>query len=147
MRPEEVLLVVYRPFPSTLGQAAVGIEFLVLLRSPERHGYWNLVAGGVEEGETASAAARRELLEESGLGQPTRFEPLPLELAYVRPEGSKVTVHGFLAAAPTGWEPVLDEEHVEYRWCSAREADDLLAYPEPREAVAFVARLLEDEAS
>ena len=40
MRLEEVLVVVFR---------ARGPEFLVLLRSPERQGYWNLVAGGVEE--------------------------------------------------------------------------------------------------
>lgn len=137
MRPHEVLLVVYRPGP----------EFLVLLRSPERHGYWNLVAGGVEEGETPSAAAGRELGEESGLANPGRLEPLPLELTYVRPEGPKVTMHAFLAAAPAGWEPALNEEHVEYRWCSAPKAEALLAYPEPREAVRFVARLLEAEAA
>lgn len=133
MRPEEVLLVIFRPGP----------EFLVLLRSPERHGYWNLVAGGVEEGEAPTMAARRELDEESGLAQPIRFESLPLELVYVRPEGSKVTMHAFLAEAPSGWEPVLNEEHVEYRWCSLADADALLAYPEPREAVRCVARLLE----
>ncbi|MBM2822178.1 MAG: lipoate-protein ligase [Thermoleophilia bacterium] len=133
MRLEEVLLVVFRPGP----------EFLVLLRSPERHGYWNLVAGGVEEGEAPIAAARRELDEESGLAQPIRFESLPLELAYVRPEGSKVTMHAFLAEAPFGWEPVLNEEHVEYRWCSLADADALLAYPEPRAAVRCVASLLE----
>ena len=133
MRLEEVLLVVFRPGP----------EFLVLLRSPERHGYWNLVAGGVEEGEAPTAAARRELDEESGLAQPIRFESLPLELVYVRPEGSKVTMHAFLAEAPSGWEPVLNEEHVEYRWCSLADADALLAYPEPRAAVRCVARLLE----
>jgi len=132
MRSEEVLLVVFRPGP----------EFLVLLRSPERHGYWHLVAGGVEEGEAPSAAARRELDEESGLDHPARFEPLPLELAYFRPEGSKIAVHAFLAEAPPGWEPVLNEEHVEYRWCSVADADALLAYPEPRAAVSFVARLL-----
>jgi len=133
MRPEEVLLVVYRPRQ----------EFLVLLRSPERHGYWNLVAGGVEEGEAPSAAARRELDEESGLARPVRFEPLSLELGYLRPEGLRVALHAFLAEAPPGWEPVLDEEHVEYRWCSAIDADALLAYPEPREAVQHVARLLD----
>jgi lipoyl(octanoyl) transferase len=137
MRPEEVLLVVYRPGP----------EFLVLLRSPERHGYWNLVAGGVEEGEAPGAAAGRELVEESGLAEPGRLEPLPLELAYVRPEGMTVAMHAFLAEAPAGWEPVLNEEHVDYRWCAAPDADALLAYPEPREAVRFVAQLLEAESA
>jgi 8-oxo-dGTP pyrophosphatase MutT (NUDIX family) len=136
MRPKEVLLVVFRSGP----------EFLVLLRSPERHGYWNLVAGGVEDGEEPGAAARRELDEESGLAHPIRFESLPLELAYVRPEGMKVAMHAFLAEAPPGWEPALNEEHVEYRWCSAADADAQLAYPEPREAVRWVARALESGA-
>lgn len=136
IRSEEVMIVVHRsPVP----------EFLVALRSPERDGYWNLVAGGVEDGEDPAAAARRELAEESGLREPTRFEPLPLDLGYVRPEGARVTVHGFAAEAPRGFEPVLNEEHVEYRWCSAAEADSLLAYPEPREAVAYVARSLVSE--
>lgn len=137
IRPEEVLIVVYRPGP----------EFLVALRSPERHGYWNPIAGGVEEGEEPAAAARRELVEEAGLADPARFEPIPLDLAYVRPEGMRIRMHAFLAEAPTGFEPVLNEEHVEYRWCSAPEADELLAYPEPREAYEYVARLLESESS
>jgi lipoyl(octanoyl) transferase len=132
MRLEEVLLVVFRPGP----------EFLVLLRSPERHGYWNLVAGGIEEGEAPGAAARRELEEESGLARPIRFESLPLDLGYVRPDGSTVALYAFWAEAPRGWEPVLNEEHVEYRWCSTPDADALLAYPEPREAVRWVARRL-----
>ncbi len=136
IRPEEVLVVVYRPGP----------EFLVALRSPERHGYWNPIAGGVEEGEEPEAAARRELAEESGLEEPLRFERIPLELGYVRPEGMRVALHGFLAEAPAAFEPVLDDEHVDYRWCSAEEAAELLSYPEPREAYAYVARLLEGEA-
>lgn len=137
IRPEEVLIVVYRPGP----------EFLVALRSPERHGYWNPVAGGVEDGEDPAAAALRELVEEAELADPARFEPIPLELAYTRPEGMRVLMHAFLAEAPPGFEPVLNDEHVEYRWCSAAEADALLTYPEPREAYAYVARLLETETS
>ena len=39
-RPEEVAVVVRRPGDD-------GDEYLVLLRSPEKLGYWHLVAGGV----------------------------------------------------------------------------------------------------
>lgn len=135
IRSDEVVVVVYRPGP----------EFLVALRSPERDGYWNLVAGGVEEGEEPAAAARRELVEESGLEHPARFEPVPLELGYLRPEGTRVALHAFLVEAPPGFEPVLDDEHVEYRWCRSAEALELLAYREPRDAVAYAMRLLESE--
>jgi 8-oxo-dGTP pyrophosphatase MutT (NUDIX family) len=123
----EVLIVVHR-----------GDEFLALLRSPQRGGYWNPPAGGVEEGETAADAARRELAEETGLV--ADVEELGLELAYERPDGAVVQVDAFSAAAPPGWEPVLDEEHVDRRWCSEDEALRLLAYPEPREALRAAAR-------
>jgi dATP pyrophosphohydrolase len=132
MTPEEVVIIVYRPGP----------EFLVALRSPEKHGYWNPLAGGIEQGEEPAAAALRELEEESGLVDTARFESLPLELSYTRPNGVSVTLHAFLAEAPRGWEPELNDEHVDYRWCSAREATELLAYPEPRAAVACAAKLL-----
>ena len=59
-RPEEVAIVVRRP-------GVGGAEYLVLLRSPEKLGYWHLVAGGVEWGEEPAAAAARELGEETGL--------------------------------------------------------------------------------
>ena len=131
--PEEALLVVYRPGP----------EYLVLLRAPDGGGYWHLVAGGLEGDEGARAAALRELGEETGLA-PSRLEALPLELGYERPDGVRITLHPFLAEAPAGWEPVLDEEHTEYRWCSAAAAVELLEFPEPRAALREVARQLGD---
>jgi 8-oxo-dGTP pyrophosphatase MutT (NUDIX family) len=131
---EEVLLVVYRPGP----------WFLVLLRSPESHGYWHLVAGGIEEGEAPDAAALRELGEETELTQPVRFAPIPLELGY-RPvdDAGWVTLHPYSVEVAAGWEPVLNEEHVEYRWCSELQAEELLEYPEPLDALRQVARALE----
>ncbi len=133
---EEVLLVVYRPGPS----------FLVLLRSPESHGYWHLVAGGIEEGEAPDGAALRELGEETGLLQPVRFAPIALELGY-RPaaEDSWVTLHPYSVEAEPGWEPVLNEEHVEYRWCSEAQAEELLEFPEPVDALRVMARRLEED--
>jgi 8-oxo-dGTP pyrophosphatase MutT (NUDIX family) len=121
MRRHEVAVVVRR-----------GDDFLVLERSPARGGYWNLVAGGVEPGEDAAGAAARELREETGLA--AAVAPLGLELAYEGPSG-RVRLDAFVVDAPPGWEPVLDEEHVAYRWCSEQAAVELLAYEETRVAV------------
>jgi 8-oxo-dGTP pyrophosphatase MutT (NUDIX family) len=137
-RPEEVAVVVRRPGPA-------GREYLVLLRSPEKLGYWHLVAGGVEWGEEPAAAAVRELEEETGLLAEPRALMGPLEYDLsgdpesVRerfPAGtSRIVVWAFVAEAPPGWEPTLDEEHVDHRWLDADGAVGLLHYPEPREAV------------
>jgi 8-oxo-dGTP pyrophosphatase MutT (NUDIX family) len=139
-RPEEVVVVVRRP-----GAADGGHEYLVLLRSPEKLGYWHLVAGGVEWGEEPAAAAARELVEETGLAAEPR--QLGGALSYslagdpesVRrrfPAGTeRITVWPFVADASQGWEPVLDHEHVEARWLDGDGAVARLRYPEPREAV------------
>jgi lipoyl(octanoyl) transferase len=115
-------------------------EFLVLLRAPERGGYWHLPAGGVERGESQVRAAARELGEETGLRVPIR--DLGLDLGYDKP-GGRVKVGMFAAEAPAGWEPELDEEHVDHRWCDESSALALLRYPEPRVALERAARLLE----
>jgi 8-oxo-dGTP pyrophosphatase MutT (NUDIX family) len=137
-RPEEVAIVVRRP-----GEA--GTEYLVLLRSPEKLGYWHLVAGGVDWGELPAAAAARELVEETGLvAEPVALgAPLSYDLAgdpeSVRrrfpPGTERIVVWPFVADAPAEWEPLLDAEHVEHRWLGAEDAVALLEYPEPREAV------------
>lgn len=137
-RPDEVAVVVRRP-------GARGTEFLVLLRSPEKLGYWHLVAGGVEWGEEPSAAAARELAEETGLErQPVALDgPFSYDLSgdpeSVRmrfPAGTeRIAVWAFVADAPAGWEPSLDAEHVDHRWLDLDGAVGLLHYPEPREAV------------
>jgi 8-oxo-dGTP pyrophosphatase MutT (NUDIX family) len=112
-RTHEVLIVVQR-----------GDEYLVVHRSPENGGYWHQIAGGVEEGESPSAAAVRELDEETGLDA----DPVSIAQAF---EYDGIHVDCFIAQAPPGWEPRLDWEHDDHRWLNASAAADLVYWPEP----------------
>lgn len=107
-----------------------GDELLVLLRCEADGGYWHVVAGGVEQDETDAQAARRELREEIGLDA----EPVDLARTYVYDVG--VEVRAFLVDVPDGWEPLLNGEHDDYRWCSPPDAASLLHWPETRELVS-----------
>ena len=111
-----------------------GDEFLVAHRSPESGGYWHTIAGAVEPGEAFHVAALRELHEETGLAA-AELQPLG-EFAYIRESweeepGLRVHVEAFLVDVDPDWEPVLNEEHVEYRWLEREEAAELLFWPEP----------------
>jgi 8-oxo-dGTP pyrophosphatase MutT (NUDIX family) len=137
-RPEEVAIVVRRPGES-------GPEYLVLLRSPQKLGYWHLVAGGVDWDEEPAEAAARELEEETGLVTVPHLlggflsydlagDPEPVRARF--PTGTeRITVWPFVADAPAGWEPELDDEHVEARWLERDAAIAQLRYPEPQEAI------------
>jgi dATP pyrophosphohydrolase len=122
-----------------------GDELLVLHRSPRFEAYWHVVAGALEEGETPRDAAIRELEEEVQLDADETLVDLERRYVYaladeseaVRfrfdPSVAEIVVDCFVAEAPAGWEPTLNDEHDDYRWCSTDEAAELLYWPEPRE--------------
>ena len=124
-----------------------GREVLLVHRSPEQGGYWHVVAGGVESGETAVEAAERELREETGLvaevsagievieySYPLTEEPAERRNRY-DPLVVRVEVSCFGAAAPNDWEPTLDWEHDAHLWCTPGEASTTLRWPETAEAL------------
>ena len=101
--------------------------------------YWHVVAGVVEEGETFAQAAARELREETGLA--ASVIDLRMRQSYRVPEEMRgeylsgvdtVAVENFAAEVPPGWEPVLNEEHDDYRWLSASEAIAIAHWPETK---------------
>ncbi|MBF6599848.1 MAG: NUDIX domain-containing protein [Dehalococcoidia bacterium] len=115
--------------------------FLTLLRAPHllHAGTWQAVHGMIEPGETAYAAARREMAEETGLA-PARF----FRTDYVETFYSDATdaVHlvpafaGFVAEAPAA---TMSEEHTAYEWCSLDETLQRFVWPSQREAVRVIA--------
>jgi 8-oxo-dGTP pyrophosphatase MutT (NUDIX family) len=120
-------------------------EVLAVQRCAELGGYWHTIAGGIEPGESPEEAARRELAEETGLRvetvgaafvnrHPLDQEP-PESRARFAPGITEVPVHAYLVDVPDDWEPELDWEHDEYRWCRAESAADAYRWPETGEAL------------
>ena len=124
-----------------------GAEVLLVHRSPKQGGYWHVVAGGVEPGESEREAAERELREETGLVAdaldgveaieyvyPLTEEPADRRKQY-HPSVAEVRVTCFHVSAPEGWEPNLDWEHDGHRWCDPGEALTTLRWPATAQAL------------
>lgn len=119
--------------------------FLLLHRAIDR--YWHVIAGVVEEGETFAGAAVRELAEETGLDaalvdleMPQNYRvPDEMRDEYA-PGVNRVAIENFAVVVPAGWEPVLNEEHDEYRWLSLADAIALAHWPETAEVLAAIAK-------
>jgi lipoyl(octanoyl) transferase len=111
-------------------------EVLLLLRTPAKGGFWQLVTGRRERGESSASAASREALEETGRALFVR--PLDYRHAFALGEASPPLVaveEAFAAAWPGGAEVQLGPEHVEYAWLPVAEALRRLPFVGLRRAV------------
>lgn len=115
-----------------------GPEFLLIKRSPDDvlyPGLWQVVTGSVQAAETAVDAARREVLEETGLSA-LEFWVVPYVGSFYDAQHDRLHLTPFFAAeAPPGAEVRLSSEHEKCRWAEFAEATGMLPWPAQKEAL------------
>lgn len=121
-----------------------GGEFLLLERRRPA-GYWQSVTGSLEWGELADAAARREVIEETGITQGVLvnlqwtqvYEILPAFGKRYAPGITLNLEHAFSLRLPQRVGVTLsDSEHLQYRWASAADALKTVSSSTNREVIA-----------
>jgi len=113
------------------------LELLLIRRAPERSlaGVWQPVTGGIDRGETAIAAAVREVHEETGL-TPIRWWALEQLATFYDPGHDHVRVVPVFAAEVAWADPVqLSHEHDRYAFVTPAEARRRVLWATQRQAI------------
>jgi ADP-ribose pyrophosphatase YjhB (NUDIX family) len=106
---------------------------------------WSLPKGHIEAGETAAQAAVREIAEETGIHGRILDELGTIAFWFVAEERRvHKTVHHFLLVATGGTLSDDDPEVVETAWVALDDLQDRLEYPDERDLVRSVRRMLSD---
>ncbi len=105
------------------------------------HRSWELVHGSIEPGERPPDAARREVLEETGLVV-ERLYSITVNPFYLPGADVIQMAMVFAAVVEAGQPVVLGPEHDAWAWRSARAAVAHLTWPREHEAVRYTMHLL-----
>jgi len=140
VRADAVAVVVLR------GEADDARVLLVRRAGGAFAGGWTVVMGGVEPGERATDAARRELLEETGIPMSVLYTAGFLDAFYDPIRDTIVHVPFFVTRVGDDADAVVleDDVHDAHRWATFEEARALLMFSAQRRALdevhaAFVA--------
>lgn len=122
-------------------------EFLQLRRvlSDYMGGTYQTIRGGMDAGESAIAAALRELREESGL-TPIEFYRLgSVESFYIPADDVIWHCPAFCAVVEPSAKPVLNDEHDGFRWVVAEQAEAAFMWSSEWRLIDEIRRVILDD--
>lgn len=113
------------------------IKYLLLKRTPSRGGFWQPVSGRVEENEIPLEAAKREVMEETGI---KKFKKIISDVYTFSLENEPYKTSycfGFEVSPKTKIDLNYNiyPEHNNIKWCGFNEAIRLLKWPHNKEAL------------
>ncbi len=126
--------------PAGEATSPADLQILLMRRSPGRilPGLWQCVSGSLEDGESVTDGALRELIEETGFGpgQIQGFYDLDQVNQFHEPSYRAIVTSAIFAVrVAAAAEPVLSHEHDSMRWVSPEEALELAVWPAYRESI------------
>ena len=118
---------------------AKGILFLLMKRNLNKiyEHLWQGVAGKIEEGETSSEAAIRELEEETGLSPINMFVADHVSKFY-EVHGDRINLVPVFGIEVDSENIILSEEHISYKWVNINEALDTLVWNGQKKGIQTV---------
>ena len=127
-----------------LRDRGAGLEALVLRRGPggRNPGSWETVHGTIEPGESPVDAARRELVEETGLAALRLYNLSRVESFFWHATGEVILIPQFAVFVAPDAAPRLSAEHDGAEWLPLGEARARFAWPRERRAIDDILSIL-----
>lgn len=127
-----------------LRDRGAGLEALVLRRGPggRNPASWETVHGTIEPGESPVDAARRELVEETGLAALRWYNLSRVESFFWHATGEVILIPQFAVFVAPDAAPRLSPEHDGAEWLPLGEARERFAWPRERRAIDDILSIL-----
>jgi dATP pyrophosphohydrolase len=127
----------------------IGIEFLLLKRSPETiyPGIWQMVTGKMNKDEPAYKAALREIKEETGLIPEKLWVAPNVNSFYDHINDTISFLPVFAGKVSLDSKVIISEEHSEYQWASTGNTKKLLAWPGQKKSIDVINEYFTEESS